>query len=461
MSGLLAARVLTDCFPRVTLVERDDLRQVVEHRRGLPQGRHTHGLLARGREVLEELFPGLSQELLRQGGVLADLQDDCRWHNDGHLLRQSHSGLHGIALSRPMLERAVRARVLALANVTLLAPCDVDELQHRAGEVTGVRVRPRDGGPTQDLHADLVIDATGRGSRTPTWLESVGYPGPEVETIELSLGYVTRQFAWCPGDLYDDAAVVVGPTQQNPRFGVALRQEGQRWTVTIGGYGSDRAPADLDGFKTFANSLPSAEIGQLIADKGPLSEPLTYRFQSSQRRRYDRLRRFPNGLVVTGDAICSFNPIYGQGMSVAAIEALALRDVLASGDQDIGRRFFRRAVRAAQGPWDIAAGGDLRLPVVPGPRPLKVRIVNAYVAQVQAAAAADEVVGRALLDVANLLRGPESLLRPQIARRVLLGTRPGRAAAPSVPAPRGPHADERAAEAREEMQGQRSAPDGA
>lgn len=460
MSGLLAARVLTDSFSRVTLVERDDLRQVAEHRRGLPQGRHTHGLLARGREVLEELLPGLTQELLGQGAVLADLQDGCRWHNDGHLLRQTPSGLHGIALSRHMLERTVRARVLALDDVALLAPYDVDELQQRAGAVTGVRVRPRDGGPMQDLHADLVVDATGRGSRTPTWLESAGYPQPDVETIELGLGYVTRQFAWCPGDMYDDAAVVVGPTRRIPRFGVALRQEGQRWTVTIGGYGSDRAPADLDGFTTFADSLPSTEIGQLIADKEPLSEPLTYRFQSSQRRRYDRLRRFPDGLVVTGDAICSFNPLYGQGMSVAAIEALALRDVLAAGDQDIGRRFFRRAVRAAQGPWDIAAGGDLRLSVVPGPRPLKLRIVNAYVAQVQAAAAADVVVGRALLDVANLLRGPESLLRPQIVRRVLLRTPPVHAAAPSVPAPRA-HADERDAGAPAEVQGQRSAPEGA
>ncbi len=460
MGGLLAARVLTESFARVTLVERDDLRQVAEHRRGLPQGRHTHGLLARGREALEELFPGLSQELLCQGAVLADLQDDCRWHNDGHLLRQSPSGLQAVALSRPLLERAVRARVLALRNVTLLAPYDVDELQHRAGAVTGVRVLPREGGPRRDLHAD-VVDATGRGSITSSWLESVGYLGPEVEKIELSLGYVTRLFAWCPGDLYDDAAVVIGPTRQSPRFGVALRQERQRWTVTIGGYGDDRAPAELNGFKAFADSLPSSEIGELIADKESVSEPLTYRFQSSMRRRYDRLRRFPEGLVVTGDAICSFNPIYGQGMSVAAIEALALRDVLAAGDRDIGKRFFRRAVRAAQGPWDIAAGGDLRLPVVPGPRPLKVRVVNAYVAKVQAAAATDVVVGRALLDVANLLRGPESLLRPEIARRVLLRTRPGRTAVPTVPAPRGPHADEKAPGIGDEMQGLRRAPDGA
>ncbi len=439
MSGLLAARVLSDSFAQVTLVERDDLRSSTSHRRGVPQGRHTHGLLAGGREALEELFPGLTGELLGQGAVLADLQNDCRWHNDGHLLRQTRSGLQGILLSRPLLEAAVRARVLAVPNLELLAPCDVGDLQHRAGAVTGVHVLPRDGGPARHLQTDLVVDATGRGSRTATWLASAGYPSPQVEAIELGLGYATRLFPWSPGDLYDDGAVVIGPTPQNPRFGVALRQEGQRWTVTIGGYGKDHAPTDLDGFRTFAGHLPSEEIGQLIADKEPLGEALPYRFQSSQRRRYDRLRRFPDGLLVTGDAICSFNPIYGQGMSVAALEALALRDVLAAGNQDLARRFFRRAVRAAQGPWDIAAGGDLRLPVVPGPRSLKVRLVNAYVAQVQAAAAADNVVGRALLDVANLLRGPESLLRPQIARRALLTAHFTRSAGVAVPAPRPPH----------------------
>ncbi len=435
MSGLLAARVLSDLFDGVTVVERDDVRSAGGCRRGVPQARHTHGLLARGRETLEELFPGLTDELVAQGAVLGDLQGDVRWYNDGHLLRQVRSGMQGVLLSRPMLELAVRARVLALPRVALLAPAELVDLEHDAGRVIAVRARRRNADSDDRLPADLVVDATGRGSCTPAWLEEHGYPRPKEEKVEVGLAYSTLAFRWTPGDLDGDAAVVITPTLASPRFGVALRQEDERWTVTVGGYNGDAAPIDLPGFRAFAATLPSGDVARLIADKQPLDEARRYTFRSSQRRRYERLRRFPEGLLVIGDAVCSFNPAYGQGMTVAAVEALALRDTLAAGDADLARRYFPRAARVVQGPWDIVVGGDLRLPVVPGPRPLKVRAVNAYVAQVQAAAAVDPVVGRALLDVANLLEPPESLMRPATVRRML---RARRTSVETVPRPRRP-----------------------
>ena len=419
MGGLLAARVLTETFERVTLVDRDDLSAGAVPRRGVPQGRHPHGLLARGREIMEELLPGLTEDLVAHGALGGDVQGDVRWYNDGHLLRQAHTGMQGIALSRPLLEDRVRARVLGLPGVELVAPADVVELTARSDRVTGVRVRRRDdGSAVADLAADLVVDATGRGSHTPVWLTELGYPRPEETAVDVGLGYTTWTVPRRATDLGGDVALIIGATVAAPRFGAAIAMEGERWMLMAGGYREDHAPQDFDGFRQFAASLPAPDLGRLVADKEPLDGARPYRFRSSVRRHYERLTRFPDGLLVFGDALSSFNPVYGQGMTVAALEALALRETLAEGTPALAARFFRRAARLIDVPWDIAAGSDLRLPAVPGPRPPRVRAVNSYVARVQAAAATDATVGLAFLRVANLLDRPEALLRPSIAVRV-------------------------------------------
>jgi 2-polyprenyl-6-methoxyphenol hydroxylase-like FAD-dependent oxidoreductase len=427
MSGLLSARVLTEAFDRVTVVDRDELPGEVAARRGVPQGRHPHGLLARGLEVLEELFPGLTHELVEQGAAVGDMQRDVRWYNDGHLLSQSPIGMQGIAMSRPLLEDRVRARVLALPGVELVAPAQLTDLVATDGRVSGVRVR-RGGsavGSTDEetLAADLVVDATGRGSHTPSWLESHGFDRPQESRIDVDIRYTTWVVPRYTDDLNGDLGCLMGATVARPRFGAALALEGGRWIITAGGYRGDVSPADLAGFRTFAAGLPAPEIGQLMADREPVDGPRTYHFVSSTRRHYEQLTRFPRGLVVTGDAVSSFNPVYGQGITMAAAEALVLRDLLTAGSDDLARQFFRRAARLIDVAWDIAAGSDLRLPSVPGPRPARVRLVNAYVARVQAAAAVDPEVGAAFLRVANLIDPPESLLRPRLGVKVFTARR--------------------------------------
>lgn len=449
MGGLLAVRVLSETFERVTVVERDEFPAAAAPRRGVPQGRHPHGLLARGLEVLEELLPGLTDELVAQGGLPGDLQTDVRWHNDGHLLKPRPSGMRGIAVSRPLLEERVRSRVLELPGVEILAPSDVLDLTAVLGRVTGVRLRSRaSGSAARLLGADLVVDATGRGSHTPVWLAELGFTRPEQSVIEVGIGYTTAVFPRREGDLGNALAAIIGPTVATPRFGVALATEGDRWMVTIGGYRGDHAPADgATGYREFAGTLASPDIADLLRDRDPIGRAQPYRFQSSTRRHYERLARFPDGLLVVGDALSSFNPIYGQGMTVAALEALALRTSLAEGASGLAHRFFRRAARVIDGPWDIAAGGDLRLPSVPGPRPPRVRMVNAYVSRVQAAAAVDPDVGLAFLRVANLLDRPESLLRPSVAARVLRASSPiseRRGPRFTVPRPRSGSSDARA-----------------
>ncbi|HET9005711.1 MAG TPA: FAD-binding monooxygenase [Actinomycetes bacterium] len=422
MAGLLAARVLADAYAQVTIVDRDQLPQAGSHRRGVPQGRHLHALLARGQQALEELFPGLTTELVAHSVPTGDVLGNGRWYLNGHQLRQTHTGLVALCASRPFLESHVRGRVRALPNVRFLDACDILGLATTpdGGRVNGTRVIHRgDGGVEEELRADLVVDATGRGSRTPLWLEALGYPRPPTEQVRIGLGYATRTYRLQPDALGGDLGVLHAPTPEHPRGGGLLLREGGRWIVTLAGMLGDYPPTDPDGFLAFARSLRFPDIYQVIRDGEPLDDPVGFRFPASVRHRYERLPRFPDGLLVMGDAVCSFNPIYGQGMSVAAVQALVVRRHLARGVEPQPRRVFRGLARVVEVPWGIAARGDLVFPGVQGRRTAKVRLVDADLGRLQAAAAHDAHLASAFVRVAGLVAPPRSLLRPGVAVRVL------------------------------------------
>jgi 2-polyprenyl-6-methoxyphenol hydroxylase-like FAD-dependent oxidoreductase len=422
MAGLLAARVLADAYAQVTVIDRDELPEASTHRRGVPQGRHAHGLLARGQQGLEELLPGLTAELVAHGVPAGDLLADARWCLSGHRLRRAHAGLVVLCASRPFLEGHVRARVRALANVTLLDRCDVVGLATTPDRrrVTGARVlRRADGSAEEVLGADLVVDATGRGSRTPVWLDALGYARPKEEQVRIGLGYATRTYRLPRDTLGGDLAVLHAATPEHPRAGALQVLEGDRWMLTLAGILGDHPPTDPDGFLAFARSLRFPDIYETISDAEPLDDPVPFRFPASVRRRYERLGRFPDGLLVVGDAVCSFNPIYGQGMSVAAVQALVLRRHLERCSTPQPRRCFRDIARVVDAPWDIAVGGDLVFPGVQGRRTAKVRLVSAYLARLHAAAVNDASLASAFVRVAGLVARPESLLRPGVALRVL------------------------------------------
>ena len=424
MAGLTAARVLADAYQRVTVLERDPLPGVAAHRKGVPQSRHAHGLLAGGRAALEELFPGLTDELVANGALSGDLQAQSRWYNQGLRLCPGPSELRAVAVSRPLLEGCVRERVRALPNVQVVDRCDAAGLVAPSDgrRVRGVRVlRRADGSAEQVLEADLIVDATGRGSRSPVWLEELGYPRPAQDEVRIGVAYASRIYRRRPDHLDGDTAVVVAASVDRPRGGVMLAMEGDRWMVTLNGYLGQRPPADPDGFAAFAAGLPVPDVLEVISDAEPLGEVLPARYPASVRRRYERMDRFPDGYLVTGDAVCGFNPIYGQGMSVAALEALALRECLRAGPTGLARRFFAEVADIVDIPWGIAVGADLRFPGIHGARTAKVRLVNAYLARFHLAAATDPVLGRAFLRVVNLMDRPEGLLRPTIALRVLRG----------------------------------------
>jgi 2-polyprenyl-6-methoxyphenol hydroxylase-like FAD-dependent oxidoreductase len=439
MAGLAAARVLADAYQRVTVLDRDTFPVAGGHRRGVPQSRHAHALLASGRAALEELFGGLTDELVAAGAPVGDLQADIRMYNEGLRLRQAPAGLTVLVVSRPLLEDRIRDRVRALGNVRLVDGCTVTGLAatpdgHGVG---GVRVLRGDGPGEELVRADLVVDATGRGSRSPAWLEELGYRRPVEEQVRVGIAYTTRVYRRRPDHLGGDLAAVVAATPKLRRGGVIHAMEGDRWIVTLLGYQGEQPPVDREGFTAFAATLAAPDIFEVIRDAEPLEDARVARYPANVRRRYERLDRFPDGFLVVGDAVCGFNPSYAQGMSVAAGEALALRDCLRDGPADLGSRFRARTAAIVDIPWQIAVGSDLRLPEVEGPRSAKVRLVNAYLARLHVAAATDPEVGRAFLRVVNLLDRPERLLRPGIALRVLRGQRrrplpdpgPGRAGA--------------------------------
>jgi len=297
-----------------------------------------------------------------------------------------------------------------------------------SGRVTGAQVQSRAPGSTPSvLGANLVVDATGRASRAGRWLGSIGYAAPAEERLTLDLGYTSRHYriSSLPGG---DIAVIIGPTPANPRGGAIQLEEDGRAVVTLFGILGDHAPTDDAGYQAFADSLPLPFIADAVRDAEPLDAPVLYRYPGSTRLRYDKLHRFPPGFLVIGDALCSFNPMYGQGMSVAAVEAGVLRDEVTRGLDAL--RFFRAVRPIIDIPWQIATGGDLSLPGVHGPSNAGVRFVNRYLARLHAVAAHDEVVSQAFIQVVNLLRPPPSLMAPTIMRRVLRGPRPPRTSRP-------------------------------
>jgi 2-polyprenyl-6-methoxyphenol hydroxylase-like FAD-dependent oxidoreductase len=433
MGGLLAARVLTDYYSEVLVVDRDRLAGVTAARRGVPQGRHVHGLLARGQQILEELFPGFTEEMIAAGVPTGDL-GELRWYFNGKRLAPATTGCICVSAARPVLEGHVRTRLAELPNVSFLEQSDIVGLVATPdrSRVTGVTIRAAEAAEDSTLTADLVVDATGRASRMPVWLEELGYERPDEDRVKIRLTYTTRHYR-LPDEsiLRGDLSINPVSSPSHPRGAFFSRIEGGRCILSLTGVLGDSAPTDDEGFLEWVKSLPVPDIYEVIKDAEPLDDPVSFHYPASVRRHYERLTRFPAGLLVTGDAACSFNPVYGQGMTVSAQEALTLRDHLRKGAPPQARRFFKDIAGVIEVPWSISAGGDTAFPEVAAPRPLMVRMMNSYMAKLQAAATLDSTITKTFMRVAGLVEPPTALMRPGMMFRVFKG----RKGAPAVAEP--------------------------
>ena len=454
MAGLLAARVLAGHVDRVTVVDRDRLPDGAEPRRGVPQGRQIHVLLARGSAVLDRLFPGFSRDLVAAGAVPFRLPGDALLLSKAGWVDRRAPGWTMTSASRPLIEATLRRRLLQLPGVEVLEGHEVTALgaSDDGRVVRGVSLRRVDG---EDgalfVDADLVVDASGRGSRAPHWLADLGYPEPERTQVDSHTAYASRLYRVPEGFAADWRAVMLmARAPGNPRTGDLMPIEGARWIVTLIGAAGQHPPTDEAGFTAFMRELASPVIADAVAGAEPVSDIRGHRGTANRLAHYERMARWPERFVVLGDAVCAFNPVYGQGMTTAAIAAETLDDCLRAQRrrrpdadlQGMARRFQRELAQRNRDPWMLSTGEDLRYPTTTGMSAGRVlRAQHRYFDRVEAASTTDPAVTEVYARVFGMLERPTALFRPRVvAAAVRAGRAAGRPATTTagVPAPRTP-----------------------
>jgi 2-polyprenyl-6-methoxyphenol hydroxylase-like FAD-dependent oxidoreductase len=429
MAGLLTARVLADHFKQVTIIERDALPIQSETRKGVPQGQHAHILLMQGEMILKELFPDL-YEAFTQAGAIAFSSDDLRWYSFGVWKLTPAEPVQVYGSTRPLLEQHVRRCLTARSNVRLIERCEVKRLCVSEGgdKITGVSFKYLDyEAREEELSAALVVDASGRGSHMPQWLATLGYGTVEVENINVAVGYATRIYRCPPDPKRSWKMLVIYPTPpQEQRLGLIMPIENDQWIVTVMGRLHDYPPTDEAGFLAYARSLAEPGLYEAIKGAEPVTPISLYKFASNQWRHYERLPHFPAGLVILGDAVCSFNPVYGQGMSVAALEAKALDACLRQqpgepSTTDFSQQFQQAITQIISVPWMMATSEDFRYPATPGKRPFGSRFLRWYTRRINELTGSDLFVAMRFHEVMHLLKPPAALFHPRILWTVLVG----------------------------------------
>lgn len=415
MAGLAAARVLAHHFERVTLVERDQVPATPQPRKGAPQAHHIHVLLNRGRMVMEQLFPGLQAELGAAGAPQVNwTSPDMKLFSNGTWFPQIKSDLHSRAASRGLLEHTVRGRVLQFPNVTVLSESDLTGLETNEDktQVTGARIQSRQDQSQSMLSADLIVDASGRSSRAPEWLQVLGYEMPNETVVNSQLGYASRFFR--PPAGFEANWKVMISRQRPPlgrRGGGIYTIENNQWLVTIGGAGAERPGTDEASFNEFIRAYLHPHIAEALQGAEPITPIYGYLRTENRLRHYEQLARLPDGFVMLGDAVCAFNPVYGQGMSVAAMGALVLDGWL--NGQTSALDFQKRLAKLNHTPWLLATGDDARSLGLTH-NDAATRLQHVYVDRVFEAASHDAEAYKRFSMVTHLMRSPASLFAPRV-----------------------------------------------
>ncbi|WP_408632365.1 FAD-dependent oxidoreductase [Mycobacterium basiliense] len=406
IAGLCAARVLSDRYAKVTVFERDDLPNTPSSRATVPQDRHLHLLMARGAVELDSLFPGLLSDLVAAGVPMLDNRPDCIYLGalghvlgTGQRLRQPYTAY---LPSRPHLEWQMRRRVLALDNVTIQQRAVREPRFDRTHErVTGLVLDCGSGDP-EFVAADLVVDAAGRGSRLPVWLTQWGYQRPAEEIVDIGINYATHRIS-IPDGLIREKMVVTGVRgERSLGLGMLCYEDGN-WILTTFGVAKAKPPATFEEIRELACRLLPNRFTAALSRAQPIGGPAFHAFPASRWRRYDKLRRFPGGIVPFGDAVASFNPTFGQGMTMAFLQAGHLRRALRPPDREPAGKLNRATAKTTRPVWTMNAVADLCFQHADGHMPRWYRPVGALYDQFLGAAESDPVLAEWFLRRVSLL----------------------------------------------------------
>ncbi|MEV4756176.1 FAD-dependent monooxygenase [Micromonospora sp. NPDC049559] len=424
MAGLMAARVLSDHADEVLVVERDESEADGGPRPGVPQGSQVHALLSAGQVQLERWFPGFGEQAVAAGAP-EKLTAPPKMFINGQLRTAPllHPPKPALITTRPFLEALVRRLTLALPNVRLVHG-RADGLVFDGDRVTGARYVPTGGAEPVTVPADLVVDGMGRSSRLSDWLEENGWPRPPMRRMPIKLNYATALYE--RDENVSRASVVI--SQVTPakdrvaRIGGINSVEDNRWIMLVAGYDDDRPTRDVEDFKARCRDHFPTEFGEIAQHGRMIGDVVTYHQADSRRRDFDRLDRLPAGLVAAGDAVASFNPIYGQGMTSAMLHASCLSAYLRSGPSPLDGpawAYFRLVRVIVDAAWQLSTFADIALPHVDGPYPRGYRVTKWFSDQMFRASMTDPVVNHALNQVVTMIEHPSSLARPGLLLRAI------------------------------------------
>jgi 2-polyprenyl-6-methoxyphenol hydroxylase-like FAD-dependent oxidoreductase len=428
MAGLCAARVLSGFYDKVTIIDRDAYPVGAHERPGVPQSRHVHALLMRGRIELDRLFPGFERTMIERGAIDINFGlDFAALRVDGWSERRANN-ITTLFASRVLIEATVRELLRKVANVELIERAEAVGFETVRGDsirVTGVKVNPRDGAAAFVLTGDLIVDASGRATKIPSWIEAMGLPMPPETVVDSHTGYASRWYKvnperrpknwWWKGIWIDPVAVDASTA------GVLFPIEGDRMIVSLAGIGGNYPPSDEAEFTAKLAQLRSPIIAEEVALAEPLSQVYSYRQMANRWRHYDKWAARLDGFVALGDSSCAFNPVYGQGMTSGALSALMLGECLkANGvsDRELPRKFFAAQARFQAEPWGLATGSDFRIPGTEGKRPLISRVIDPLIGKMFVVANDDPEIAERIGAVINMMKPPKSLFEPSMLKMI-------------------------------------------
>lgn len=424
-AGLIASRILSDFFGNVILIEKDFFPVSLEGRKGTPQANHIHILLAKGKQILMDYFPNLEKKLLENGANKIDFLEDGKFLLATGWAKRFNSGITTFTCTRNLLEKTLRDEIKIIPNIEIIQGTQVTGLISDPSNTRVLGVRCTTSDKKFELKADLIVDASGRKTNTPNWLEEIGYKKPEELRVDSYVGYATRKYL-PPKDFHKKwrMLVILNQPPNNPRAGLIYPIEKNQWLVGLSGIGKNYPPTDEKGFLEFTKKLANSEIYEILKNSKPISDIYGYRIEGSRQYQYEKLNSWPENFIVLGDAVSIFNPFYGQGITSAALGAQTLHKLLPKFKQNslqgFSKTFQKELAKKTSLPWILGTSEDFRWPTTMGKKPSSLtRFIQNYAEKVMLLGPKSNLATKTFLEMMHMVKSPIVLFHPLIFLKLL------------------------------------------